>query len=300
MISFLLLLFVITNGASGFQHVTEQFENTGQPAFSPSRTLLTNTPSIPSFSTRRFPCPDIVQRRASFTDALPSSPKSRREVSDRLEERYPWLGLAANQVITTQRVLGKGLLNSWYIWPMMLAIIPVYCAVFQGTYASMPHWWPCVKMDMIRQSKDAALVIGGFLLSNIAYFVSGGVLLQKFPFRSAKKGLLPIKPTRFTNLGLWILTAGTVSTIFHAVQALGSYAVAESLCYIDHGIALSAGFYFLKTCGFPSRKVLTLGIAALATLALSHPCYAFLHSTWHFLSAAVATLWAVEGYDRMN
>lgn len=249
--------------------------------------------------------PEVTQRRASetafsFTDVLSPSPKSLREICDRAQERYPGLGLAVSQVEAIQRALSKVVAKSWWIWPMVLAVIPVYCAVFKGTYASMPDWWPVVRMDMIRQSKDAALVIGGFLLSNIAYFVSGGFLVQKFPFKTAKNGLVPIQPTKFTNLGLWILTAGTVSTIFHSVQALGSHAVAESLCYVDHGIAISACFYFLKTCGFPSKKVLTLGIAALATLVVSYPCYAFLHSTWHFLSAAVATKWAIEGYDRMQ
>ena len=183
---------------------------------------------------------------------------------------------------------------------MLLAIIPVYCAVFQGTCVSMPAWWPMVKMDMIRQSNAAAFVITGFLLSNIAYFVSGCFLLKKFPLKTMEKGLIRLQPTKFSYLGLWILTAGLVSTIFHSVQALGSPALAESLCYLDHGIAISAGGYFLNTCGFPSKKVLTLGIAALATLVITDPCYTVLHSTWHFLSAAVATTWAVEGYSRME
>jgi hypothetical protein len=304
MISLLLLLFLIGNGASGFQ-ASRQFETTIHPAFSPIQTVRIDTLDIQSFPQRQSRSADNIQRRASetsfsFTDALPSSPKSLREAYDRLEERYPWHSVAASQVIMTQRALSKVVFESWWIWPMMLATIPVYCAVFKGTCASMPHWWPVVRMDMIRQSKDAGLVISGFLLSNIAYFVSGGMLLQKFPFKTAKNGLLPIQPTEFTNLGLWILAAGTVSTIFHSVQALGPFGVAESLCYVDHGIAISACFYFLKTCGFPSRKVLTLGIAALATLVISHPCYAILHSTWHFLSATVATMWAIEGYDRMK
>ena len=99
-------------------------------------------------------------------------------------------------------------------------------------------------------------------------------------------------------LGLWILTAGLISTVFHSVQALGSYSVAESLCYIDHGVAISASFYFLDTCGLPSKRVLALGLAGLAALAFTYPSYAFLHSSWHFLSAAAATKWAIEGHAR--
>lgn len=308
-LSFILMLILVGNGVSSFQacrwETTRQFENSSHRRFSHLRTSLIEGPVIRSVPQQQFRSSDIIQRRASetsfrFTDALPSSPKSLKEVCGGLDARYPWIGVAASQVATTKQALSTFALKSWWIWPMMLAIIPVHSAVFKGTCASMPHWWPVVKMDMIRQSNDAALVIGGFLLSNIAYFVSGAFLVQKFPFKTTQNGLLPIRPTKFTNLGLWILLAGAVSTIFHSVQALGSYAVAESLCYVDHGIALSAGLYFLNTCGFPSRKVMTLGIAALATLVISHPYYAILHSTWHFLSAAVATTWAVEGYYRLT
>lgn len=153
-------------------------------------------------------------------------------------------------------------------------------------------------MDYIRQSRDASLVIGGFLLSNVAYFISGTLLLNRFPFRAMEKGMVRVQPTKFTMLGIWILLAGAVSTIFHSVQALGSYAIAESLCYIDHGVAISACFYYFKTCGLPSKKVWTLGMAGLAALVCTEPGYAILHSTWHFLSATAATKWAIEGYDR--
>jgi hypothetical protein len=101
-------------------------------------------------------------------------------------------------------------------------------------------------------------------------------------------------------LGVWILLAGAVSTIFHSVQALGSYVIAESLCYVDHGVAISAFLYYFKTCGFPSKKVWALGIAGLLALVFTHPFYAVLHSLWHFLSAAAATLWAIESHDRLH
>ena len=185
--------------------------------------------------------------------------------------------------------------------PMLLAIVPIYSTVIQGTYASMPDWWQVVKMDVIRHSEDAVFVIGGFLLSNIAYFASGCMMLKWFPSRKTHpRRPIGYRPTKFTMLGIWILLAGVVSTVFHSVQALGSYAVAESLCYVDHGVAISACLYYLKTCGWPSKRVWALGVPALASLVISYPCYAVLHSVWHFLSAAVATTWAVEGYRRQK
>jgi hypothetical protein len=78
---------------------------------------------------------------------------------------------------------------------------------------------------------------------------------------------------------------------------LGSYPLAQSLCYIDHAVAFSAFGYFLNTCGFPSKKVLGIGIVALATLCITDPGYTFLHSLWHYLSAFAATRWALEGYS---
>ena len=96
-------------------------------------------------------------------------------------------------------------------------------------------------------------------------------------------------------LGIWVLACGLISTIFHSVQALGSFAVANALCYVDHAFAISAAFYFLKTCGMPSRRTLTIGVISLITLAVTYPGYAWLHSTWHYLSALTATKWAVEG-----
>ena len=94
-----------------------------------------------------------------------------------------------------------------------------------------------------------------------------------------------------------MLSSGLISTVFHTEQALGSYALANSLCYIDHAIAGTATFYFFHTCGLPSKRVWALGVAGLACLAIPHPAYAWLHSSWHFLSAGAATLWALESFD---
>jgi len=100
-------------------------------------------------------------------------------------------------------------------------------------------------------------------------------------------------------LGVCVLTAGAVSTAYHSVQALGSYAVAQELSFIDHGVALSSGLYFLQRLGLPSWKTLAIGGAGLVSLA--NPVggsYAGLHSLWHFLSASATVSWGFDGYKR--
>jgi hypothetical protein len=112
-------------------------------------------------------------------------------------------------------------------------------------------------------------------------------------------GDIEFKPTRYSMLGVWIITAGLISTIFHYVQALGSYQLAIDLCFLDHAVAGSATLYFLDTCGIPSRMALLIGAVALVTLVITSPGYAFLHSSWHYLSAVTATRWALDGYSRL-
>lgn len=308
--SLLLALFLLVNGVLGFQTSSRcsLFENAfHQPRFSATSTTLPKYAAIDLGSNPRssIRTPELIQRYSSetsfgFADVVLSKAGTVREAVEQLSERYPWLISVGAQISKTSTTVSNVLVKSWWHLPMLLALVPLYTVVFHGTYASMPHWWQVVNMEYIRKSQSAAIVIGGFLLSNIAYFVSGSYLVNRFPFKPAKKGLLPIQPTRFTMLGIWILLAGAVSTIFHSVQALGSYAIAESLCYVDHGVAISASFYYFKTCGLPSRKVFAIGIAGLAALVLTYPSYALLHSAWHFLSAAAATKWAVEGYDRLK
>jgi hypothetical protein len=99
------------------------------------------------------------------------------------------------------------------------------------------------------------------------------------------------------DFAFWILTSGLVSTIFHSVQAMGGYGgtLAEALCYIDHGVAGAAVFYFWNICGRPRRHTLHVSAAGLVALALPlRPGYAWLHSLWHLLSATAALLWAFQ------
>jgi hypothetical protein len=212
--------------------------------------------------------------------------------------------------------------NYWWLAPSFAAFVPLITTFVLGIGdAAMPHWWPVTPMGHILKSPDAALVIGFFLTSNIAYFLSGAFLVRRFPFvrpdnapspaaittsntegvallLNMKKQLLAtrIVPTRQTWLGLFLLWAGLISTIFHTEQALGSYAISNSLCYLDHAVAGTACFYYFHTCGRPSPRVWALGIAGLIALGVPLPGYAWLHSTWHFLSAAAATLWALESF----
>jgi hypothetical protein len=154
-------------------------------------------------------------------------------------------------------------------------------------------------------------LMSAFLWSNVSYLLAGLYLLRRYPMmksldsavlRSSRASLLspfaPLLakyvPSRGTWLSLWLLLSGFVSTLFHAVQAYGDYAVAEGWCYLDHGVAISATLYFLHYCKAPRRLTWVVGGLGVALLALPLPGYLFLHSTWHVLSAGAATLWALQ------
>lgn len=295
------LPFVLSNGQLWKSGLQDDF-STGIPTNSQSA-LRTNRKSLFDVDNRHSTVSPIYASDTSFsfTDMLASGQGTWYQQLQRLRMTYPWLDTVCSQAVYWQIASKKLLLETWWLMPMLLILVPIYSAVVMGKCACMPDWWQVVRMDTIRQSKDAALIIGGFLVSNIAYFAAGGFLLARFPMRTVKKrnALVPlVKPTAFSMLGIWILLAGTVSTIFHSVQALGSHAISESLCYVDHAVAISAAFYFFKMCGFPSKRVWVLGIASLVTLVFCHPAYAMIHSLWHFLSAATATQWALVGYQR--
>ncbi|CAJ1941135.1 unnamed protein product [Cylindrotheca closterium] len=185
----------------------------------------------------------------------------------------------------------------WWAFPLLLAAIPLYC-VAQGTCPSMPHWWPVVSIQDIGAASSSSTpslyrwVVSGFLSSNVWYFLSGGWLLSFSRSSGSQVG-------KFRPLGAWMLTAGLMSSIYHSVQAIiGVNAVTETLAYVDHGIALAAGCFYMDTCGLPSKRVWAIGLSGIACLATPNTpqAYAILHSIWHFLSAAAATLWAIEGH----
>jgi hypothetical protein len=154
----------------------------------------------------------------------------------------------------------------------------------------MPSFWPLVTLDSVLHSPYASITLGTFLLSNIAYFVSGVYLYLRYHHFSEATDRDPL-------LGGAVLTAGTVSTIFHTVQALGLTSVAESLCFIDHGVAISSVFYFFRRCGWPSKRTWVLSLTGLITLAIHEVGYAWLHSVWHLLSSSAAVIWARDGLN---
>jgi hypothetical protein len=267
-----------------------------------------------SFPTRRTAA---NLQRYGFTKypTLPSSPsaqhvmtpgrrrvgaESYREIlsSNRLDSFIRDMGLVLASLTTS---LMQSIRKYWWCFPMLLALVPPYCVLFKGSFASMPDWWSVVNMDHIAASDNANWIIAPFLGSNVAYALSGIYLMKQFRFFDiSESGSLVFRPTKFSMLGVWVLIAGLISTIFHSVQALGSYALAESLCYLDHAVAGSAVFYFFDTCGVPSKMTSLIGTVAMFTLVVTTPSYAWLHSSWHYLSAATATQWALDGYSRIS
>ena len=104
----------------------------------------------------------------------------------------------------------------------------------------------------------------------------------------------------YQMLGGLVLTAGVVSTIFHYFQALGSFRIAEALCYIDHAVAVTSILSFWNRCGRPGVCTTVIGLTGIAMLVITDPLhiYPYLHSTWHGLSAAAAIMWAHDGVKR--
>lgn len=181
----------------------------------------------------------------------------------------------------------------WWALPMGLAFVPVYSSLVLKVLPSMPHWWPLTKMDRLFVYPSYGLIVTVFLSSNVFYFASGMYLLKRFSRKSnAMQG--------YRMLGGLVLTAGVVSTIFHYFQALGSFRIAEALCYIDHAVAVTSILSFWSRCGRPGVCTTVIGLAGIATLVITDPLhiYPYLHSTWHGLSAAAAILWAHDGVER--
>eukprot|EP00529_Nitzschia_sp_RCC80_P024072 CAMPEP_0113488718 /NCGR_PEP_ID=MMETSP0014_2-20120614/26161_1 /TAXON_ID=2857 /ORGANISM="Nitzschia sp." /LENGTH=447 /DNA_ID=CAMNT_0000382439 /DNA_START=180 /DNA_END=1523 /DNA_ORIENTATION=- /assembly_acc=CAM_ASM_000159 len=282
----------------------------------------------------------------TFAEVLPSMTKTNSfdfsEVSRRTKVVF-------RRLVATTKSYWK---EYWWTSPMVLLLVPLYSYIFLQSHASMPSWWSVTNMDHIYHTTTTAaaataaagssspsllsstfVLLGTFLGSNIAYFISSIYLAIRFGMISLKKNKNdtndvdfnfdvaqqdrhgqnqhktnlpvavhvqwpPVVPN-FAFLALWIGTAGVVSTIFHSVQAFnGSRGFAETLCYVDHAVAITAGLYFWKTCGRPTTTVALIGALSLVTLVVTEPAYELLHSSWHLLSAITATRWALDGYAR--
>ena len=205
--------------------------------------------------------------------------------------------------------------KSWWTLPLTLCFVPPISLLAWQQHALTPSWWKMTTMDYIwQQSCPAAAIVGIFLVSNICYFLAGASLLMQFPpqkvavdvdnnFESSSLSSSSTTLTqqqwqfcRYSGLGLWVLAAGLMSTIFHSAQALCHNLLAEALCYLDHGIAGASVFYFWHVCGHPRTwNTLVCGVTGLVLLCYnSIPGYAWLHSAWHVFSAAAALMWAQQ------
>lgn len=181
-----------------------------------------------------------------------------------------------------------------WLLPLSLALVPVYTAVFHGATAKMPSWWSVVNFEYLKSHPYASLIVAVFLGSNVSYLLSGLYLLAWYRPKNIERSEISYS---YPMLGTLILLSGTVSAIFHSVQALGSHALAEALCYVDHGVAISSIFYFWYKCGRPSPRTGALSVAGLLMLIFTEPHYPILHSLWHVFSAAAAVVWARDGLN---
>jgi hypothetical protein len=188
----------------------------------------------------------------------------------------------------------------WWALPMALAIVPVYSALVWNVLPTMPHWWPLTRMDQLFTSPSWNVIVTVFLSSNLFYFVSGAYLWGRFSWESKSHADGSTGLKGFPMLGGLIMTAGAVSTTFHYFQALGSFRIAEALCYVDHAVAISSILYFWHRCGRPGLAASLMAAAGFATLAITQPLviYPYLHSAWHGLSAGAAVFWANDGVNR--
>jgi hypothetical protein len=214
------------------------------------------------------------------------------------------------------RSLGKLVRRYWWSLPLALCLVPLYASFVGHSPPSTPSWWKLVNLESFWLESPADTLsthslMSAFLWSNVSYLLAGLYLLRRYPMLKARDSavlcssrasllspfaplLSKYVPSRGTWLALWLLLSGFVSTLFHAVQAYGDYAIAEGWCYLDHGVAISATMYYLQYCKAPQRLTLVVGGLGVALLALPLPGYLFLHSTWHLLSAAAAALWATQ------
>lgn len=215
----------------------------------------------------------------------------------------------------------------WWTGPAILlcGVVPIHTLCVYQTLPTTPAVWKLVNMEFVHTAAHAVTIIAVFLASNLSYILAAAHLLRQSknragtsmarttqPFLQSSRerqqeppqNTLPIaaaaaKTAVPAALGWWILAAGCMSTIFHAVQAWGDYGIAEALCYLDHGVAGTATLYFWHACGAPSLRTWLWAAAGLTTLAFPitavyPPLYPALHASWHVLSAIAALVWVQD------
>lgn len=221
---------------------------------------------------------DSTTVRTTTTSGIPNA------LSDHVRSSVAELRQAADRV---RSVLGTFVAHTWWLTPLVvLCAVPLYTLLLFQCLPVTPDCWKLVDVATLLPPKNGLSSAGGFLLSNLVYFGSGGYLLFK-----KREG---DKTESVKNLGWWTLVAGSVSTLFHSVQVV-DYRLAEAFCYLDHGVAITSILYFLKTLGRPGRR--TICLSALGLLLLTNPIpslYLWCHSVWHVCSAGAALTWAMD------
>lgn len=199
--------------------------------------------------------------------------------------RRPQLESWNSRFRTTRRLVRASLVgiryalqSSWWCFPLILTLIPPYFFLVLGEAPTTPSWWPLQQVFDDMRPEYIAL----FLLSNAAYYASSAVL-----FRDRRRGV-PHPPM----LAWLTFIAGLASTVYHYYQSMGVTVAAEALAYVDHGIAISAGFYFLRKCGIPRLGTSVLGISGLSLFSFRGDKYPASHSLWHIMSALTIISWA--------
>jgi uncharacterized membrane protein (DUF485 family) len=198
----------------------------------------------------------------------------------------------------------------WWCIPMIILIAyPVYSLLVASEFPKMPSWWAIKDVTHLQQMP---FLCSGFLGSNVSYFISGFYMLGKMPiaaFGNLASSSKQLYKTRvdfsarqiaryYPTLGIMMIASGLISLVYHAFQSLGHLGVAETLCFVDHGIAFSSFCYFVKTCGLPSIRTLAIGIPSMALLLFPGDSYPLIHSLWHATSASATVSWALDGLQR--
>jgi hypothetical protein len=205
------------------------------------------------------------------------------------------------------KILMSTLQKHWWCIPMILLMAyPVYSLLVVSEFPKMPSWWAIKDVTHLQQMP---VICSGFLGSNLSYFLSGSYLLGKtMPFdlvcnlttsskhvhKPARREIARCHPM----LGIMVIASGFISLIYHAFQSLGHLGVAETLCFVDHGVAFSSFCYFVKACGLPSIRTLAIGIPSMALLLFPGDSYPVIHSLWHATSASATVSWAIDGSKR--
>lgn len=263
---------------------------------------------------------------------LGHSPKTRKSNKATTQIRVmPHLNLYQNKAfISSLSYIQKALFTIkqlWWCFPMIIiSIIPLHSLVLAGEFAKMPQWWSFEGMAHLRNSP---LLCSGFLGSNIFYFFSGLYLLniirvpmpmalplQKVMNSIYKSNLDQTNESQLQSqsqsqsqsqafhtakdpiLGGLVLASGFISLLYHTFQSLGNVGIAESLCFVDHGVAMTSFCYFVTRCGMPSLKTLSIGIPSLALLLFPGDSYPVIHSLWHVASAGTTISWAFDGVEK--